>query len=120
MTSAVGLLEQARVVVKVWLEYVYLKYPPGTFYVIDELHVLEQMSGLDFCFRAFSLSVFATTPADFFKYIILDAHTRSIYTYMFLTWSAENGCFLQVVNGTIAVRNDQKFLNSDEFLKLEN
>ena len=36
MTYAVGLLEQARVGVKVRLEYVYLKYPPGTFYVIDK------------------------------------------------------------------------------------
>jgi len=66
VTSAVGLLEQAHVGVKVWLEYVYLKYPPGTFYVIDKLNVLEHMSGLDFCFRAFSLSVFATMPADIF------------------------------------------------------
>lgn len=66
MTYAVGLLEQARVGVKVRLEYVYLKYPPGTFYVIDKWNVLEHMSGLDFCFRAFSLSVFATTSADFF------------------------------------------------------
>jgi len=65
MTSAVGLLERARVGVKVWLEYVYLKYPPGTFYVIEKLNFLEHMSGLDFCFRAFSVSVFATTRADF-------------------------------------------------------
>lgn len=36
------------------------------FYVIDKLNVLEHVSGLDFCFRAFSLSVFATTPAVFF------------------------------------------------------
>jgi len=66
VTSAVGLLEQAHVSVKVRLEFVYLQYPPGTFYVIDKLNVLEHMSGLDFCFRAFSLSVVATTPADFF------------------------------------------------------
>lgn len=77
MTSAVGLLEQARVGVKVRLEYVYLKYPPGTFYVIDKWNVLEHMSGLDFCFRAFPLSVFATTSA-FFLYVILGAHTLNI------------------------------------------
>jgi hypothetical protein len=64
--SADYLLEQARVSVKVRLEFVYLKYPPGTFYVIDKLNVLEHMSGLDFCFRAFTLSVFATTPPYFF------------------------------------------------------
>lgn len=56
----------ARVGVKVGLEYVYLKYPLQTFYVNDKLNVLEHTSGLDFCFMAFSLSVFATTPAGFF------------------------------------------------------
>lgn len=66
MTSAVGLLEQTHVGVKVWLEYVYLKYSPGTFYVIGRLKCLGTYEWVRFLFQSLFLISLRNPTCRFF------------------------------------------------------